>query len=136
MGFPIWLHFVITGIFTGWIAFALVKGRLPRVTRREDPTAYWGAMAAIVTAAALSWAVIIRAYLAGRPPALSASLLFAPYCLFLVVNCLRTGEIVFGNNRFPRRGRAQPYWTILFLCFVFFAFNTGAIVHGVMRGRL
>ncbi|HEX8191359.1 MAG TPA: hypothetical protein VF552_00520 [Allosphingosinicella sp.] len=49
---------------------------------------------------------------------------------------LRTGEVAWGNNRFPRRGRAQPYWTILLLCFLGFVFFAWSYAYRLMNGLL
>lgn len=126
---------LFTIFFSGLVIYAFVTGRTTRATRREDPAGYWLAIAALAVTATLSCWLLARAVAGGRPGHFTASLFFAPYCLYLVVDWLRTGEIVFGNNRFPRRGRAQPYWTILLLGTVLFVFFAAILVHDAMRGR-
>lgn len=114
--------------------YAMATGRLRDTTRRGDPPIYWLGLSLLVAVAALHWWMLAR-WLGGDETARPVSaLLFAPLLFFLVVKWLRSGEIVFGNNRFPRRGRAQPYWTILLIAFVAFAFYAAIIVHHATGG--
>jgi uncharacterized membrane-anchored protein len=135
MSFEIWALGFVALFFTGFTLYALVKGSAQGESRRTNPAGYWLLIALLVTIAGLHLWMLERAL--GDPRvATGPGLFFAPTCLYLVVKWLRAGEIVWGNNRFPRRERAQPYWTILFLTFVGFVFFAGALIHGEVSGPL
>ncbi|HEY0013916.1 MAG TPA: hypothetical protein VGB79_13825 [Allosphingosinicella sp.] len=136
MSFEIWMLGLIALFFTGFSVYALVKGSAQGESRRTDPAGYWLVVALLVTIAALHLWMLARALGGDRSAQLAPGIIFAPTCLYLVVKWLRAGEIVWGNNRFPRRGRAQPYWTILVLAFVGFVFFAGAIAYREMNGPL
>ena len=136
MSFETWMIGLIALFFGGYTLYALVKGSAQGESRRTDPTGYWLVVALLVTIAGLHLWMLTRALGGDRSAEVGAGFILGPTCLYLVVKWLRAGEIVWGNNRFSRRERAQPYWTILFLTFVVFAFFTGAIVYQVVNGPL
>ena len=114
--------------------YGAATGRLGDTTRQGDPPIYWLGILLLVGVAALHW------WMLTRPPSDDGTLqpgvamLLAPLSFYLIAKWLRSGEIVFGANRFPRRGRAQPYWTILSVTLVGFVFFTATIVFHAARG--
>ncbi|HZF95784.1 MAG TPA: hypothetical protein VEZ20_13040 [Allosphingosinicella sp.] len=136
MSFEIWALGFVALFFTGFTLYALVRGSAQGESRRTDPAGYWLLIALLVTIAGLHLWALERALGGGPRVATGPGLFFAPICLYLVVKWLRAGEIVWGNNRFGRRDRAQPYWTILGITLVGFVFFAGALVYGELSGPL
>ena len=134
MSFDVWLLGLIALFVTGFALYALVKGEIQGEVRRTDPAGYWLAVAFLVTLAGLHLWMFARALGGDERAQVSAALILAPLCLYLFVKSLRAGEIVWGNNRFPRRGRAQAFWTILLLCVVGFVFFAGSLVYRETSG--
>jgi hypothetical protein len=136
MSFEVWMLSIVSLALTGFTLAALVKGSVQGESRRTDPAGYWLVIALLVTVTGLHLWTLERALRDDGPVQIFAGLFFGPLCLYLVVKWLRAGEIVFGNNRFARRERAQPYWTILALTFVGFVFYAGVMVYQEMAGPL
>jgi cbb3-type cytochrome oxidase subunit 3 len=136
MSFDAWVLALIALFFTGLALYALVKGKTQRENRRTDPAGYWLAVGFLVIVAALHLWMLARVLGGDESARRSAALILAPLCLYLVLKYLRAGEIVWGNNHFPRRGRAQAYWTILLLCLIGFAFFAGSFAYGELSGPL
>ena len=136
MSFEIWALGFVALFFTSFVLYALVKGSAQGESRRTNPAGYWLVVALLVTISGLHLWMLERALGGDRTVQVSPGLIFAPSCLYLVVKWLRAGEIVWGNNRFPRRERAQPYWTILFVTFVGFVFFAGSLIYREMSGPL
>jgi hypothetical protein len=109
MSFEIWALGSFALFFTGFTLYALVKGAARGESRRADPAGYWLFIALLVAIAGLHLWMLERALGGAGTVRIGPSLFFAPTCLYLVVKWFRAGEIVWGNNRFPRRERAQPY---------------------------
>jgi len=134
MSFEIWALAFVALFFTGFTLYALVKGSAQGESRRTDPAGYWLLIALLVTVSGLHLWALARALGDSREVQIGPGLFFAPTCLYLVLKWLRACEIVWGNNRFPRRERAQPYWTILGITFVGFVFFAGALIHRELDG--
>ena len=136
MSFNVCMLALIALFFTGSALYALVKGKTRDEVRRTDPAGYWLTVAFLLVIAALHLWMLARALGGDGSVRASAALILAPLCLYLFVKSLRAGEIVWGNNRFDRRERAQAYWTILALCFVGFVFFAGSFAFREMSDPL
>jgi hypothetical protein len=97
--------------------------------RAAAPAAYWLRVLVFASIAGLTAWRLVRELSLPAERTFDAALLVGPFCLYLAVEALRCGEVVFGNNRFPRSSRTQPYWTILILLLIFAAFFIGTILY-------
>jgi uncharacterized membrane protein YhdT len=136
MTFETWMLGIIVLFVGAYTLVALIRGSAQGESRGTDPTGYWLVIALLVTITGLHLWMLTRALDGERLGHVGAGFFFAPACLYLIVKWLRAGEIVWGNNRFPRRERAQPYWTILFLTLVGFVFFAGVIVYQAVNPPL
>jgi hypothetical protein len=131
MSFDSWFLGLSALVLVGLAIRTLVKGESTlsrRVRRSDEPGAYWLAASFTIVVAALfawSWA----RSLSGDPDRVEPGLFFGPYCVYVILEALRAGEIRWGNNHFPRQGRALVYWTILLLTLIVAAFGIGILVY-------
>ncbi|HEX9954132.1 MAG TPA: hypothetical protein VGB48_02825 [Allosphingosinicella sp.] len=127
-----WFLGVFALLLTGLALRTLLIGQVTvarRIERRVEPGAYWLAIGCNLVAAGLflwSW----TRSLSGDPEAgVQPAFLFGPYFVYLLLEGLRAGEFRWGNNHFPRQGRAGAYWTLLLLTFLIAAFFIGAAIY-------
>jgi hypothetical protein len=137
MSFASWVFALCALLFAGVTLHVLVTGRASasgrRVQRGTEPAAFWLAVSFLLLSTVIQLAAWRWSETSEEPIRFTAAFFVAPFCLYLAIEALRAGEIVWGNNRFPRRGRAQVYWTILFLYLLGFAFLTAALVYQYVR---
>jgi hypothetical protein len=132
MSFDSWLLGIMALLLTGGVIHALWAGRTTvsrRIERASEPDVYWLATGFFIIVAMLFGWTWLRSVQGDESAGFHAGLYLGPHFLYLILETLRAGEFRWGNNRFPRRGRAQVYWTILLLCLIGFAFFTGSLIY-------